>query len=81
MKVYLLRRIGSTAYDEVGACVVVARNPADARGFAADEHMDEPANTWTNPELSTCAEVGTEPGVICQHIRYGCREEEKGGEK
>mgnify|MGYP001580776314 FL=1 len=69
MKLYTLSRIRGANYDEMASCAVVAASEIAARCEAAKAHCDEPATTWLNPKLSTCAEVKMETGVICQNIR------------
>lgn len=74
---YLIKRIGSTDYDEWAGFVIAAPYPADARSIAYD---NEPSytkqyNPWLRPEFASCkriAKLTTEPrGIVLQDYRAG----------
>jgi hypothetical protein len=49
-------------YDKAFGFVVRAENETIARTLASKENGEEPADAWTNPELSTCVELTTDGG-------------------
>jgi len=58
LAIYLLARYNECGRDENAAFVIAARGESEARAMAAQRHCDEPAESWTDRELSACRFLG-----------------------
>ena len=73
MRLFLVKRIKPTGWDETNGVVVRANSPSEARELAASSRGDEGEDTWRNPELTTCNVLSKEgePGVIIIDFHAG----------
>lgn len=75
MRLYLLKRIGNTGYDETAALVVRARSIEHARklAVAGDDVGFTHTPDFDDPAVATCKRLTAagEPGVVLQDFRAG----------
>ena len=73
MKLYLLKRVGSTTWDELCGCVVRANDIPEARTLASKSHGDEGAEYWLSPTQTTCEELTVDgpAGVLLTDFQAG----------
>ena len=73
MNIYWLYR-EDAGYDEMLACVVIARTGPEARELAAAEACDEGGYVWLSDTTATIRRLGTadpgftEPIVVCTDV-------------
>lgn len=84
MKLYLLKRIEHSGYDEAAGFVVRAKSPRAARKIIAGGWHGRPGTllpwsgaegdqTWLDPKRSTCRVLTTDgkPGVVLRDFLHG----------
>lgn len=73
MKVWIIRRIGRTNYDQHDGHVVLAPSEESAREIIATASGIEQPNIWRSRAFSTCLEVDaiTEPGIVLSSFNAG----------
>lgn len=62
-----------TIYDCANGFIVEAENEAQARLLASEQHGDEGAEAWLNPEYSSCDELKLtgEPSIWMRDFHAG----------
>lgn len=77
MKLYIVKRIGDTDWDQYEGFVVAANSPAEARKLCADvikgNYNNSDAKTWSDPEQTTCKVLkpGLEPRIVLDSYKAG----------
>lgn len=76
LKLYILKRKTQVGWDEMGACVVCAKTPKEAREYASKSAGDESSETWRNHELTSCtwlafARKEVKEGMILEAFNNG----------
>lgn len=60
MRLFILKRVGPTGYDEHQGFVVRASSEGKARALAAKESADEGPGTWLDPERTSCERLSVQ---------------------